>query len=137
MNDLEYEVVWSGGELLPPRPEGTQPMWRFMLSELEAQMIKRVLSVNEKLHGEGVVHSGRLCACGCGQEMVYAARTKERDRKTIYKTGHQHRVRTDSPWYECEYCQTRYQSQATTAKHCSQRCRMLASEARRSARRAA
>jgi hypothetical protein len=85
--EIEYEVIWNGGELLMPRNEGCSPIWRNMLTETEAQLVRRVFKAGRGIE-EGRIHSGRLCACGCGQEMTYAAGTKPCRMRTQRKVGH-------------------------------------------------
>lgn len=91
MND-DLEVVWSGGELLAPRPERRSPMWRNMLTEEEAHLVRVTLNAAERI-GEDSVHTGRYCLCGCGEELVFRKRTTWQEiRKVRWRKGHSARV---------------------------------------------
>lgn len=83
---MEMEVVWNGGPLLPERCEGVGPMWRNMLTEREAGLFVRVMAAGTRI--ETAIGTGRLCACGCGEEMKYSKTTKKKYRQALYRSGH-------------------------------------------------
>jgi len=69
MTGADLIVVWSGGELLPPRPERTAlPILRDYEVDLEDARQDRA---DRELDPEG-----RICGCGCGGRLLKRARRR-------------------------------------------------------------
>jgi hypothetical protein len=97
-----FEVTWNGGPLLPPRPERTAPCYA---------------------PGEptDAVRTGRYCACGCGQEMIYKAKTAKNN--ALFKPGHSKRA-VSYQARKCQWCLTGFTPVvgAKVTKFCNPRC---------------
>ena len=75
----ELVVIWSGGELLPDRPERTMlPVMRDYWADLA--------DLRESREHRPANTDGRICACGCGA--VLPKRARRRGKLPTFAHGH-------------------------------------------------
>lgn len=118
---LSFEVTWNGGPLLPPRPERTAAIYSDSPGERETVR-------------PDVIRTGRFCACGCGEEMVYSRTTNRAKRVPKFKPGHAKRMTVYTP-RNCKGCGAEFTPQVGgVTTFCTASCQSLYYRRRRKKR---